>query len=75
MSQQQLEDRIVSNCDLDERGTNVFDFGSRKFRLLLGPDMSPMVEELTASSKLICPSPRTRIMLRYPTRQWRRESC
>ncbi len=42
LSREQLEDRIVPDCDLDEKGSRVFDFGSRQFRFVLGPEMKPM---------------------------------
>ncbi|MBY0523277.1 MAG: DUF4132 domain-containing protein [Gemmataceae bacterium] len=45
LTRSQLEDRIVPDCDLDERGSRVFDFGSRQFRLVLGPQMKPMVKD------------------------------
>jgi hypothetical protein len=37
LTRNQLEDRIVPDCDLDERGSRVFDFGSRQFRFCSGP--------------------------------------
>ncbi len=41
----QLEDRIIPNLGLDERGQRVFDFGSRKFDFVLGADLKPMVRD------------------------------
>jgi len=35
LSQAQLEDRIIPACDLDKRGSRVFDFGSRQFQFVL----------------------------------------
>lgn len=51
MTRPELEDRIVPDCDLDERGSRVFDFGSRQFSFALGPDMKPMVRD--AAGKLL----------------------
>lgn len=45
LSRAELEDRIVPTCDLDERGTRVFDFGPRRFHFTLGPDLKPMVKD------------------------------
>jgi hypothetical protein len=41
LSTAQLEDRIVPHLDLDARGSRIFDFGSRKFRLVLGQHFKP----------------------------------
>ena len=45
MTRAQLEDRIVPDCELDERGSRVFDFGPRQFRLVLTPEMKAMVKD------------------------------
>ncbi len=45
MTRPELEDRIVPDCDLDEKGTRVFDFGPRQFSFVLGPDMKPLVRD------------------------------
>jgi len=45
MSRAELKDRIVPDCDLDEKGTRVFDFGPRKFWFVLGPEMKPIVRD------------------------------
>ncbi len=33
------------DCDLDERGSRVFDFGPRQFKFVLGPEMKPMLKD------------------------------
>lgn len=43
LTRDELEDRIVPDCGLDERGTRIFDFGPRQFRLRIGPNMKPSV--------------------------------
>jgi predicted DNA-binding WGR domain protein len=53
----ELEDRIVPDCDLDERGSRVFDFGARQFRFVLGPSMKPMVRNQTGALKPDLPKP------------------
>ena len=45
LSRAQLEDRIVPDCDLDERGSRTFDFGPRKFFFRLSNDMKPLVRD------------------------------
>lgn len=45
MTRAQLEDRIVPDCDLDERGSRIFDFGPRRFRFVLSPEMKAMVKD------------------------------
>ena len=45
-SRAQLEDRVVPTLDLDEHGTRVFDFGPRKFQVMLGDDIKPVVIEV-----------------------------
>ena len=38
---EQLEDRIVPWCSLNEQGTRTFDFGSRQFQFMFDPRMLP----------------------------------
>jgi predicted DNA-binding WGR domain protein len=57
LTKSELEDRIVPDCDLDERGSRVFDFGSRRFRLVLGPGMKPMVKDEEDKVKPDLPKP------------------
>jgi hypothetical protein len=47
----QLEDRIVPDLDLDERGTRIFDFGPRQFQVVLGPDLKPLVRDAAGKLK------------------------
>jgi hypothetical protein len=57
LTRAQLEDRIVPDCDLDERGSRVFDFGSRRFTFVLGPDMKPLVRDESGKAKPDLPKP------------------
>ncbi len=41
MTRPELEDRIVPDLDLDEKGERLFDYGPRQFRLVIGPDLKP----------------------------------
>ncbi|MCU0491161.1 MAG: DUF4132 domain-containing protein [Chloroflexaceae bacterium] len=57
LSRAELEDRIVPDCDLDERGERVFDFGPRQFRFALGPDLKPVVRDEQGKIKPDLPKP------------------
>ncbi len=57
LSRTELEDRIVPDCDLDERGGRIFDFGPRQFRFALGGDMKPMVRDETGKLRDDLPKP------------------
>jgi predicted DNA-binding WGR domain protein len=45
LTRDELEDRIVPDLDLDERGTRILDFGPRRFEVVLGPDLKPLVRD------------------------------
>jgi hypothetical protein len=53
----QLEDRIVPDLGLDEQGTRVMDYGTRQFRVALGPDLKPRVREETGAIRTDLPRP------------------
>ena len=57
LTRSQLEDRIVPDCDLDERGNRIFDFGPRQFRFVLGPEMKPMLKDADGKVKTDLPKP------------------
>ena len=57
LSREDLEDRVVPSCGLDERGNRVFDFGPRKFTFVLGPEMKPMVKDEKGKRKANLPKP------------------
>jgi predicted DNA-binding WGR domain protein len=52
LTRAELEDRVVPDFDLDERGHRVFDFGARRFHFVLGPEMKPMIRDDGGSAKL-----------------------
>jgi hypothetical protein len=60
MTREELEDRIVPDCDLDERGTRIFDFGSRKFTFVLGQDMKPMIRDEDKQRRPDLPKPNSK---------------
>jgi predicted DNA-binding WGR domain protein len=60
LTRAQLEDRIVPDCGLDERGERVFDFGPRQFRFVLGPDMKPVVRAADGALRPNLPAPGAR---------------
>lgn len=49
LSRAGLEDRVVPTLDLDENGTRLFDFGPRRFRVVLSGDLKPLVREAGAA--------------------------
>ena len=57
LTREELEDRIVPDLDLDERGSRVLDFGSRQFSVVLGPDLTPLVRDDTGKAKADLPKP------------------
>jgi hypothetical protein len=56
LSMSELEDQIVPDCGLDAQGKKVFDFGSRQFQFVMGPEMKPMVRD--AKGKLMANLPK-----------------
>jgi predicted DNA-binding WGR domain protein len=57
MTRAELEDCIVPDCDLDERGNRTFDFGPRQFTFVLGQDLKPMVRDDGGKPKSDLPKP------------------
>lgn len=57
LTREQLEDRIVPDCDLDERGTRTFDFGPRQFQFVLGENMKPIIRDAAGKVKPNLPKP------------------
>jgi predicted DNA-binding WGR domain protein len=57
MTRTQLEDRIVPDLDLDERGTRVFDFGPRQFTVVLDGDLKPVIRDDAGKLKSDLPKP------------------
>jgi hypothetical protein len=41
----QCEDRLIPHCNLDERGTRIFDFGDRQFWLVVSDGLKPMLKD------------------------------
>jgi Domain of unknown function (DUF4132) len=60
MSRDELEDRIVPDCGLDERGSKVFDFGDRQFHLALADNLKPMVKDADNKLKTDLPKPNSK---------------
>jgi hypothetical protein len=46
LTRPELEDRIIPDCGLDDRGTRLLDFGPRQFAVSISHDMKPVVREL-----------------------------
>ncbi len=60
LTRAELEDRVVPDCGLDARGTRVFDFGPRRFTLILGPDMKPMIKDEANQRRPDLPKPNSK---------------
>ena len=45
MTRDELEDRVIPDCGLDEMGRREISFGPRKFDFVLGGDLKPMVRD------------------------------
>ena len=56
-SRAQLEDRIVPDCGLDERGSRELNFGSRKFFVVLGDNLKPLVKDESGKLRTDLPAP------------------
>jgi hypothetical protein len=57
LTRDQLEDRIVPDLDLNERGSRVFNFGPRRFEVVLGPDLKPLVRDEERKVRADLPKP------------------
>ena len=57
LTREQLADRIVPDCGLDEMGGRIFDFGPRQFKFVLGAEMKPLVRDAAGKVKPDLPSP------------------
>jgi Domain of unknown function (DUF4132) len=57
LTRDQLEDRIVPDCGLDERGSRTFDYGSRQFSVVLGAELQPLIRDSKGMLKPNLPKP------------------
>jgi predicted DNA-binding WGR domain protein len=60
LTRQQLEDRVVPDCGLDERGSRTFDFGPRQFRLVMSPELKPLLVDSENHRKPDLPKPNSK---------------
>src|SRR5262249_10263708 len=60
LTREELEDRIVPDLDLDERGSRVCAFGQRRFRVVPGPDLARLVGDEAGQVKADLPKPGAR---------------
>jgi len=60
LTREQLEDRLVPDCGLDEHGSRIFDFGPRQFRLVLGSGLKPLVADAANQRKPDLPKPNSK---------------
>lgn len=57
LSSEQLADRVVPDCELDARGSRVFNFGPRQFHLSLGPELKPRLRDGAGKFRPDLPTP------------------
>ncbi|RUT00872.1 hypothetical protein DSM106972_072810 [Dulcicalothrix desertica PCC 7102] len=57
LTREQLEDRIIPDCGLNEKGTKIFDYGSRQFYFVLGAELKPMVRDANGKRFTNLPKP------------------
>jgi predicted DNA-binding WGR domain protein len=60
LTAEQLADRIVPDCGLDDRGQRSFDFGGRQFQFLLGLDLKPMLRDPQGKKITTLPKPNSK---------------
>jgi hypothetical protein len=60
LTREELADRIVPDCGLDENGQRTFDFGLRHFTLVLSAELKPMVRDEDRKIKPDLPRPGAR---------------
>jgi hypothetical protein len=57
LTQDQLRDRIVPDCGLNDSGQRVLDYGSRRFTFVLTADLKPFVRDEAGKVKADLPKP------------------
>ncbi|HND55130.1 MAG TPA: DUF4132 domain-containing protein, partial [Pirellulaceae bacterium] len=57
LTRAELEDRVVPDCGLDERGRREFSFGPRSFSFVLGGDLKPMIRDADGKQRPDLPKP------------------
>jgi predicted DNA-binding WGR domain protein len=60
LTAEQLADRIIPDCGLDEKGQRSFDFGARQFQFLLGLDLKPMLRDPQGKKITTLPKPNSK---------------
>ncbi|MCA9167432.1 MAG: DUF4132 domain-containing protein [Planctomycetales bacterium] len=57
MTRDELEDRVVPDCGLDEDGRREFSFGARRFSFVLGGDLKAMIRDENGKVRANLPAP------------------
>jgi hypothetical protein len=57
ITREDLEDKVIPDCGLDERGTRVFDLGGRKLSLAIDGAMKPMLKDESGELRPGLPRP------------------
>lgn len=57
LTRDELEDRVVPDCGLDESGRRIFSFGPRSFSFVLSGDLKPMIRDEAGKVRPNLPDP------------------
>ncbi len=60
LTRAELEDRIIPDCGLDEKGGRSFDFGPRQFKFALSSELKPLVRGDDGKPKTDLPKPNSK---------------
>lgn len=60
LSEEQLQDRIVSDAGFDAQGRRVLDFGPRQFAVQLPADLKPVLRDAAGKVRSTLPKPNTK---------------
>lgn len=60
LTREELEDRVIPDCGLDENGRREFRFGPRSFSFVLGGDLKAMVRDESGKLRPNLPDPGTK---------------
>src|SRR5690606_10539123 len=56
----QLEDRVIADGGLDERGERTFDYGPRQFQFVLSPELKPLIRDAQGKLRPNLPAPNSK---------------
>ncbi len=56
----QLEDRLVPDCELNDHGDRTFDFGPRQFKFKFNAELKPLIQDADGRLKTDLPKPNSK---------------